>query len=95
MLYRLYPTLLNSFSLYLSQSRDSSGKIIVDEIELIERINRTKKPTTKAQQKARARFENNKTQLDAFLQNRGVLPLTPSYDEILNGYTVSEFGSCR
>ena len=49
MLYRLYPTLLNSFSLYLSQSRDSSGKIIVDEIELIERINRTKKPTTKAQ----------------------------------------------
>jgi alkyl hydroperoxide reductase subunit AhpC len=35
MLYRLYPTLLNSFSLYLSQSRDSSGKIIVDEIELI------------------------------------------------------------
>jgi hypothetical protein len=51
MLYRLYPTLLNSFSLYLSQSRDSSGKIIVDEIELIERINRTRKPTTKAQQK--------------------------------------------
>lgn len=51
MLYRFYPTLLNSFSLYESQIRDTSGKIIVDEIELIERINRIKKPSTKAQQK--------------------------------------------
>lgn len=51
MLYRLYPTLLNSFSLYVQQTRDSAGKIIVDEIEMIERINRVKKPTTKAQQK--------------------------------------------
>ena len=40
MLYRLYPTLLNSFSLYQSQARDSFGKIIVDDIEMIERINR-------------------------------------------------------
>lgn len=51
MIYRLYPTLLNSFSLYLNQTRDANGKIIVDEIEMIERINRVKKPTTKAQQK--------------------------------------------
>ena len=51
MQYRLYPTLLNSFSLFLQQSRDSAGKIIVDEIEMIERINRVKKPTTTAQQK--------------------------------------------
>ena len=51
MLYRLYPTLLNSFSLYQSQARDSFGKIIVDDIELIERINRVRKPTNKAQQK--------------------------------------------
>jgi hypothetical protein len=51
MLYRLYPTLLNSYTLYLNQSRDSNGKIIVDEIELIERINRVRKPTTNAQQK--------------------------------------------
>jgi hypothetical protein len=51
MIYRLYPTLLNSFSLYLNQTRDANGKLIVDEIEMIERINRVKKPTTKAQQK--------------------------------------------
>lgn len=51
MIYRLYPTLLNSFSLHLNQTRDANGKIIVDEIEMIERINRVKKPTTKAQQK--------------------------------------------
>ncbi|MEY4525999.1 MAG: hypothetical protein RIR57_1369 [Bacteroidota bacterium] len=51
MIYRLYPTLLNSFHLYANQSRDSNGKIIVDEIELIDRINRVKKPTTNAQQK--------------------------------------------
>jgi hypothetical protein len=51
MIYRLYPTLLNSFSLYLNQTRDANGKIIVDEIEMIERINRVKKPATKAQQK--------------------------------------------
>jgi len=51
MLYRLYPTLLNSFSLYQSQARDSFGKIIVDDIEMIERINRVRKPTNKAQQK--------------------------------------------
>ena len=30
MQYRLYPTLLNSFSLYLQQSRDAAGKVIVD-----------------------------------------------------------------
>jgi hypothetical protein len=51
MLYRLYPTLLNSFSLYQSQARDSFGKIIVDDIEMIERIKRVRKPTNKAQQK--------------------------------------------
>ncbi|MHA8051731.1 hypothetical protein V7S79_11525 [Aquirufa sp. ROCK-SH2] len=51
MLYRLYPTLLNSYTLYLNQARDSNGKLIVDEIELIDRINRVKKPTTQAQQK--------------------------------------------
>lgn len=51
MIYRLYPTLLNSFHLYLQQRRDAAGKIIVDEIEMIERINRVKKKTTKAQQK--------------------------------------------
>ena len=51
MIYRLYPTLLNSFNLYVSKSRDGNGKIIVDEIELIDRINRVRKPTTNAQQK--------------------------------------------
>lgn len=49
MIYKLYPTLLNSFSLYLNQVKDSSGKLLVDEIELIERINKVKKPATEAQ----------------------------------------------
>lgn len=49
MIYKLYPTLLNSFSLYLNQVKDSSGKLLVDEIELIERINKVKKPATTAQ----------------------------------------------
>jgi hypothetical protein len=51
MIYRFYPTLLNSYNLFLNQSRDSNGKIIVDEIEMIDRINRVRKPTTNAQQK--------------------------------------------
>lgn len=51
MIYRIYPTLLNSYSMYLNQTKDSNGKIMVDEIEMIERINRVKKPTTGAQQK--------------------------------------------
>ncbi|MEY2793407.1 MAG: hypothetical protein RJA76_1399 [Bacteroidota bacterium] len=51
MIYRFYPTLLNSYSMFLNQTKDSNGKIIVDEIEMIERINRVKKPTTGAQQK--------------------------------------------
>ncbi|MEY4383134.1 MAG: hypothetical protein RI995_676 [Bacteroidota bacterium] len=37
--------------MYLNQTKDSNGKVLVDEIELIERINRVKKPTTGAQQK--------------------------------------------
>ncbi len=51
MVYRFYPTLLNSYQLYLNQTKDSNGKILVDEIEMIERINRVRKPTTGAQQK--------------------------------------------
>ncbi len=37
--------------MFLNQTKDSNGKIMVDEIEMIERINRVKKPTTGAQQK--------------------------------------------
>lgn len=37
--------------MFLHQTRDSNGKLMVDEIDLIERINRVKKPTTNAQQK--------------------------------------------
>lgn len=50
-MYRIYPTLLNSFALFEEKTADSQGEIIVDMWEMIDRINRVKKPTTVAQQK--------------------------------------------
>lgn len=50
-MYKIYPTLLNTFSLYQNQSTDSNGNIIVDLGEMINRINRVARPTTEAQQK--------------------------------------------
>lgn len=50
-MYRIYPTLLNSFSLYQNETRDAQGEIIVDLQEMLDRINRVKKPVTEAQQK--------------------------------------------
>ncbi|MFC0185447.1 hypothetical protein [Pseudarcicella hirudinis] len=50
-MYRVYPTLLNSFSLYQNETRDAQGEIIVDLQEMLDRINRVKKPVTEAQQK--------------------------------------------
>jgi hypothetical protein len=73
-------------SVHMSQLREVARQVAI--------VKNTYCLPAKAQQKARARFENNKTQLDAFLQDRGVQPLTPGYDEILNRYIVPEFGSC-
>ncbi|PWK18417.1 hypothetical protein LV89_04116 [Arcicella aurantiaca] len=50
-MYRIYPTLLNSFALFEEKTTDSQGEIIVDMWEMLDRINRVKKPTTAAQQK--------------------------------------------
>ena len=50
-MYRIYPTLLNSFAYYESRTLDSQGNILVDTQEMINRINRVKRPTTQAQQK--------------------------------------------
>lgn len=50
-MYRIYPTLLNSFALFENQTTDAQGVVIVDMWEMIDRINRVKKPTTEAQQK--------------------------------------------
>ncbi|MEA5402061.1 hypothetical protein VB776_03975 [Arcicella sp. DC2W] len=50
-MYRIYPTLINSFVLYEQQVLDAQGNILVDLWEMIDRINRVKKPTTEAQQK--------------------------------------------
>ncbi len=50
-MYRIYPTLLNSFALFEEKTTDSQGEIIVDMWEMIDRINRVRKPTTEAQQK--------------------------------------------
>ena len=73
-------------SVHMSQLREVARQVAI--------VKNSYCSPAKAQQKARARFENNKTQLDAFLQNRGVLPLTPSYDDIKYGYIEPEFGSC-
>ncbi|MES2519556.1 MAG: hypothetical protein V4585_15685 [Bacteroidota bacterium] len=50
-MYRIYPTLLNSFALFEGETTDSQGEIIVNLGEMLDRINRVKKPTTQAQQK--------------------------------------------
>ncbi|MEA5259590.1 hypothetical protein VB264_17460 [Arcicella aquatica] len=50
-MYRIYPTLINSFVLYEQQVLDAQGNILVDLWEMIDRINRVKKPTTEAQQR--------------------------------------------
>lgn len=50
-MYRIYPTLLNSFALFEEKTTDSQGEIIVDMWNMIDRINRVRKPTTEAQQK--------------------------------------------
>lgn len=50
-MYRIYPTLLNSFAYYESKTVDSKGNILVDVQEMLDRINRVRKPTTVAQQK--------------------------------------------
>ena len=50
-MYRIYPTLLNSFAYYEAQTLDSQGNILVDAKEMLNRINRVKRPTTQAQQR--------------------------------------------
>jgi uncharacterized protein Usg len=50
-MYRIYPTLLNSFAYYESKILDSQGNILVDTQEMLDRINRVRKPTTQAQQR--------------------------------------------
>jgi uncharacterized protein Usg len=50
-MYRIYPTLLNSFAYYESETLDSQGNILVNTQEMLDRINRVRKPTTQAQQR--------------------------------------------
>jgi hypothetical protein len=49
--YRIYPTLLNTFSLYLHEAKNTEGQLYVSYEELINRINRVYKPPTEAQQR--------------------------------------------
>ena len=49
--YRIYPTLLNTFSLYLHEAKNTEGQLYVSFEELINRINRVYKPPTEAQQR--------------------------------------------
>ena len=50
-MYRIYPTLLNSFAYHEAQTLDSQGNILVNTQEMLDRINRVRKPTTQAQQR--------------------------------------------
>lgn len=49
--YRIYPTLLNSFLYYEQQTPLTDGSLLMPFQELIDRINRVRKPTTIAQQR--------------------------------------------
>lgn len=50
-MYKIYPTLLNTFSLYQKAITNAVGERLVSFEELIDRINRVPKPTNEAQQK--------------------------------------------
>lgn len=50
-MYRIYPTLLNSFAYHEAKTLDAQGHILVDTQEMLDRINRVRKPTTEAQQR--------------------------------------------
>lgn len=50
-MYKVYPTLLNSFSLYRKATTNEQGEPYVSFEELINRINRVAKPATEAQQR--------------------------------------------
>ncbi len=62
--YRIYPTLINTFSLYLQEAKNAEGQVYVSFEELIDRINRVYKPPTEAQQRGSS-FE------DALLKGQG------------------------
>lgn len=47
--YRIYPSLLQSFSLFHHEARNSEGDLYVSEQELVDRINRVPRPQTDAQ----------------------------------------------
>jgi hypothetical protein len=50
-MYRIYPTLLNSYIMYAEESTNSSGELLVSYQDLLDKINRVPKPTTEAQQR--------------------------------------------
>lgn len=62
--YRIYPTLINTFSLYLHETKNVEGELYVSFDEMIDRINRVYKPPTEAQQRG-VSFE------DALLKGEG------------------------
>ncbi len=49
--YRLYPTLIQTFSLFHHEARNANGELYVSEQELLNRINRVPQPPTPAQQR--------------------------------------------
>jgi hypothetical protein len=97
-MYRIYPTLLNSFAYYEAQTLDSQGNILVNTQEMLDRINRVKKPTTQAQQrgidfeKAVVTGENEDEFKEGVIEKaRELLP--PKYKTQF--YTEAQYKNCK
>jgi hypothetical protein len=56
-MYHIYPTLLNTYSLYINKVRDANGQLYVDFDQMIGSINRVARPTSAPAQKG-INFEN-------------------------------------
>jgi hypothetical protein len=50
-MFKIYPTLLNSYIYFADEIKNSKGGLMIDYQELMDRINRVPKPTTEAQQR--------------------------------------------
>lgn len=96
-MYRIYPTLLNSFAYYEAQTLDSKGNILVDTQEMLDRINRVRKPTTQAQQrgidfeKAVVTGENEDDFKEGIIEKARLL-LPPKYKTQF--YSESKYKNC-
>jgi hypothetical protein len=92
-MYRLYPSLLNTFSLYHRQILRADGSLMVSYKDLLNAVNRVKTPPTEAQQKG-VSFEN------ALLKGKGVDFVSPELLQTMRGrlpqyYRTQVYACCQ